>query len=586
MTWTEFCDHTIPGEYYKWTRSPRLYSRVAHHLSTQPRILVSNMITVKERLKLCLMPTYRPRMVRNKGAILVLVFNFLIMNALALLSIYSYHNNIGLIAGVVGMSLIIPLAGWLADVRIGRFKVIYGSVLIMWSASVLLTLSAVLAKFINVYDMANEKIMTVLLVVLAIGLGAYLTSIVQFGLDQLSDASTLELKSFIIWYVCTFLSGSTLMFFFSSCVNEQYRIFLILLSCFCLSLALVLLLLCHQWLTKEPVTRNPLKLIYKVIKYAINTKRPQQRSAFTYCEDELPSRMDFGKMKYGGPFTTEQVEDVKTIMRITPFLPIIGALAGGYVVVNYYTDKFVGLVTLKIITITQYQQYICYSKEFISDCYLEATYTNASSMYFLLLVVLNETFTYPLCHRCVAKIESLHKILIGVLLQVTRIIVLMVYNVFSRQDFIMESNMNETIGCLFQASHGVLHNNFSYQLIVLPNVINCVSMLLIYYGAIEFLAAQVPYSMKGLMIGLCYYFLLLSTGAWMVITIPFSQYSSLWGSGVISCGFWFLILAVVLQIIFFFTLLMFKMRYKKRKREDVLPNEHIFAEDFYSKHIN
>ena len=546
------------------------------------------MITVKERLKLCLMPTYRPRMVRNKGAILVIVLNFLVMNALALLSINWSYNNSGLIAGVVGMSLIVPLAGWLADTRIGRFKVIYGSVWIMWSASVLLTLSAILTKFIDGYNTASDKVVTVLLVILAVGLGAYLTSIVQFGLDQLSDASTIELKAFITWCVCAFLTGGTLMFFFLSCADKQYWIFLTLLLCFCLSLALVLLLLCHQWLTKEPVTRNPLKLVYKVIKYAINTKRPQQRSAFTYCEDELPSRIDFGKMKYGGPFTTEQVEDVKTVTRIIPFLLIIGALAGGFVVVNNYTDKFVGLVTLKIVPITQYQQYdiVSYSKEFISDCYLEATYTNASSIYFLLLVILNETLIYPLCHRCVTKIESLHKISIGVLLGIARIIVLMIFNVVSRQNFIMENNMNETIGCLFQSSHGVLHNNFSSKLIVLPNVINCVCMLMIYSGTVEFLAAQVPYSMKGLMIGLSYYFILLSIGAWIVITIPFRQYSSLWGSGIISCGFWFLLLAGVLQMINFFTLLILKVRYKKRKREDVLPNEHVFAEDFYSKHIN
>ena len=426
------------------------------------------------------MPTYRPRMVRNKGAILVLVFNFLVMNALALLLIYWSYNNNGIIASVIGMSLIVPIAGWLADTRIGQFKVIYGSVWIMWSTSVLLTLSSVLAKFIDDYDTANEKIMTVLLVVLAIGLGAYLTSIVQFGLDQLSDASTLELKSFIIWYICTFLTGSTLMFFLASCASEQYRIFLILLLCFCLSLALVLLLLCHQWLTKEPVTRNPLKVIYKVIKYAINTKRPQQRSAFTYCEDELPSRIDFGKMKYGGPFTTEQVEDVKTVMRIIPFLLIVGALAGGFIVVDYYMDKFIGLVTLKTILITQFNQYVSYSKAFLSKCYLEATYTHASSIYFLVLVVLNEMLIYPLCHRCVTKIESLHKVIIGVLLGIARVVVLMVYNFVSRQNFIMESSTNETIGCLFQASRGVLHNNFSSQLIVLPNVINCISVLMVY----------------------------------------------------------------------------------------------------------
>jgi peptide/histidine transporter 3/4 len=35
----------------------------------------------------------------------------------------------------------------------------------------------------------------------------------------------------------------------------------------------------------------------------------------SYWEDDPPSRMDFGKVKYGGPFTTEQVEDVKTLIK-------------------------------------------------------------------------------------------------------------------------------------------------------------------------------------------------------------------------------------------------------------------------------
>ena len=40
------------------------------------------------------------------------------------------------------------------------------------------------------------------------------------------------------------------------------------------------------------------------------------QSAFTYCEDHTPSRLDLGKNQYGGPFTTEEVEDVKTFLRL------------------------------------------------------------------------------------------------------------------------------------------------------------------------------------------------------------------------------------------------------------------------------
>ena len=59
---------------------------------------------------------------------------------------------------------------------------------------------------------------------------------------------------------------------------------------------------------------NPYHLIYHVLKYAKKHKYPVQRSALTYWEDEIPSRIDLGKSKYGGPFTTEEVENVKTFL--------------------------------------------------------------------------------------------------------------------------------------------------------------------------------------------------------------------------------------------------------------------------------
>ena len=40
------------------------------------------------------------------------------------------------------------------------------------------------------------------------------------------------------------------------------------------------------------------------------------RSAFTYWEEDIPPHIDLGKSKYGGPFTTEEVEDTKAFLRI------------------------------------------------------------------------------------------------------------------------------------------------------------------------------------------------------------------------------------------------------------------------------
>ena len=64
------------------------------------------------------------------------------------------------------------------------------------------------------------------------------------------------------------------------------------------------------------MSQNPLKSVYSVLKYAATHKYPARHSALTYWEEDIPSRIDFGKSKYGGPFTTEQVEDVKTFFRL------------------------------------------------------------------------------------------------------------------------------------------------------------------------------------------------------------------------------------------------------------------------------
>ena len=64
---------------------------------------------------------------------------------------------------------------------------------------------------------------------------------------------------------------------------------------------------------------------------------------------------------------------------------------------------------------------------------------------------------------------------------------------------------------------------------------------------------------------------------------PFMKQSTTWGTGIISCEFWYLLvilLILILDSIILFTLVKW---YKKRKREDVLPNEQVFAERYYSR---
>ena len=82
----------------------------------------------------------------------------------------------------------------------------------------------------------------------------------------------------------------------------------------------------RNWFLIEPGRVNPYNLVYRVTKFAHQHKTPVHRSAFTYCEDEIPRGLDLGKEKYGGSFTTEQVEDVKVFYGILKVLFSFGAI--------------------------------------------------------------------------------------------------------------------------------------------------------------------------------------------------------------------------------------------------------------------
>ena len=535
--------------------------------SIQSNSFPSSTFTAKERVKICLKPTFKPRVVKTKGAILVLVLNFLVMSTLQFIILSWFRENNRYIIGVVGSCLMLPFGGLVADIYFGRFKVICSSMWIMWTASLLATLSIVLTQVIDGYRKANDKILPILLVVLAIGLGMYLVNIIQFGMDQLNDASTVEIKSFIIWCIWTFTNGEGVADLFLSYISDRYRDFMMLLITLNLTLALVLMLLCHKCFIKEPVVPNSIKRVYKVIKYAIKHKRPQQRSAFTYCEDELPSRIDFGKSKYGGPFTTEQVEDVKTIFRIVPLVLLGGVLTGVFFLLCNFRDKF-------LLSIDCTSNEVWYTKE---------NYTHVSGYSSIGLVVLYEVFVYPVFHRCIPNTESLHKVLIGTVVEIVRALVLMAFDIVSQHNFLFHKGLNATTECVFYATAGYHEESLSPHWIALPDFLQSVSMLMIFIGITEFLSAQVPLSMKGLINGITCCIFLFFAVVMQVLRIPFYQHLSIWGEGTISCGFWFTLMVVVLQIIVFLTLVALKKWYKKRKREDVLPNEHVFAEEVYSK---
>ena len=93
-------------------------------------------------------------------------------------------------------------------------------------------------------------------------------------------------------------------------------------------------------------------------------------------------------------------------------------------------------------------------------------------------------------------------------------------------------------------------------------------------GGVEFICAQTPYSMRGLISGAGYGSVVLFTLVGVAITLPFMMDLSIWKTGwIINCGFWYLLLVIVFFILNGVILYILRRIYKNRKREDVLPNE-------------
>ena len=505
------------------------------------------------------------RRIKNKGAILILILNFLVTGVYYyILDFVSRQKSTRAIVGVTGLTL--PLAGLLADVRYGRYKILSCSLWLMWISTLLLTLILVVADFTRFKHVSIPVV--VLLIPLGMGWGGFQSNIVQFGIDQLIDASTTELKSFIAWYSWAVIASQLMIYCVLNCV--KYKLLSPFLICCSVTLALTIKLLFTNVLIKEPKTHNPCKLVYQVIRYAIRNKYPRLRSAFTYCEDVIPSRIDFGKSKYGGPFTTEQVEDVKTLLRIVIVL-FVGSLVYSISDEGHFTKSKLNKIFQNDSTTVS-----------MTKCSINSIFNGIYFISGTLLIPLYEFLVYPFFHWCLPNAKSLHKFAIGAFLRLAKLIVLLILVTYSRLSFSKNVGVsnNTTLPCLFHMPNGSSY--LDHRWIAVPEFIYVSSDVLIYIGSLEFLCAQVPYSMKGLVLGTTYAFLGVYIPLFNALELLYGKRSLNWGAGIISCSFWYFMTKISLIIVAIFVFLIVTKWYKKRKREDVLPNEQIFAERYYS----
>ena len=242
-----------------------------------------------------------------------------------------------------------PLAGFLADVEYGRYKMVVGSLCLLLITIILLAVTAGCITGVTFVDSYVEFVILlcgfsllgfVFLVPFYASLVGFTANVVQFGMDQLHDCPEEDRTLFIHWYVWVYFVTIVIgqlawnlavqLPYNDASYIEWYNITgFVLLSLIPLLVMLLLIIsLCltkrrRNWFLIEPGTVNPYKLVYRVTKFACQHKTPVHRCD---CEDEIPTGLDLGKEKYGGPFSTEQVEDAKVFYGILKVLFSFGAV--------------------------------------------------------------------------------------------------------------------------------------------------------------------------------------------------------------------------------------------------------------------
>ena len=448
----------------------------------------------------CCKIKYRVRYFYPKGAFLVLFWTTLVSTAIVefdypfLITSHNIATYFCMVFAGVVIFICFPLVGWLADAKFGNFKTFKIGAIVLFLATLGGIGAIIINQYCNVSNSITEVYTTVYSSVGAAGVIACLLTALQLGLDQMPDASSSNITSFIAWFVFSVCAGVWLSKALPSvilgCDNHNklalaVRIGLSFIPCICLSVASSsMFILAPRYLVIEPNSPNALKTIFQVLKFAAKHKAPLNRSAFTYWEEDIPSRLDLGKSKYGGPFTTEQVEDVKTLLKLLTLLIPISVVSLGFAITS--------AIDLIIFGHTEF----CFDRD-----RLLSTFTTNSLFIPIFVTVLYELMLFPLVKNklpstlkrigiaafLIFVIESLHLTEAGVSLSI-----------------IQTTNQTETLLTLQQVEKWVnLVLGFSKATVI----------LFLLNGILEFVCAQSPYNMRGLLTGCTFFVILFSVSS-------------------------------------------------------------------------
>ena len=392
-------------------------------------------------------------------------------------------------------------------------------------------------------NIAKYGISGVALLLLTKGFVGLFTNIPPYGLDQLRDMPNTHTTAFVHWIVWGFFFEQNIGIGIGSSNDSEFVLITGVMTFLFISVALCLHACFHNYYKLVGTQKNnPYKIVYNVLKYALYHKSPENRSAFTYWDNKIPSRVDLGKSKYGGPFSEEDVKNVKTFWRIVAvllstfglFIPYYQVITSG---VMRYINTFEGATTA------------------LNGHGSSALWLGLDSQ-IIIFVPLFELVIIPLFPKIEYFIlKALRAIGVSytlILIALLCMIVLeLVGHFVTPGDVVCATSLPSTRDDLVQIS-------FLYYTI--PLVFSGFADVLINLYVLEFIISQAPANMSGMIVG-TFWFL-------RTLYINIGRIFTFWNiSGTVSCSFWVLLIQMGICIIGMI-IYMFVARWYRRRHED------------------
>ena len=431
--------------------------------------------------------------------------------------------------------------GWLADVRFGRYEVIkFGSI-----ASFLAGILYYFAMFAGEsFSTLSTVLFSVSFCIVSFQFISYLAAVLPFLTDQIIGATSGELSSVVRWYVWMQFLGAALseiVIYFNLLSNSVNVCF------FAIPLAVIVIsdCLCQQWLDRTHKVTNPIKLIIQVLNYTRKHRYPERRSAFTYIDEEQPTRMDYGKDKFGGPFTEEEVEDVKTVLRLLPLVICYSVSVGA---------------------LETYPMMIFLFDDTESNLFLNQSIMNW--LFPILLIPLYQLLINRFFHSC--SPSMLRSMSAGLFMCSLGFIILSAFRVYG---VVLSNNLQGYLSCTAPLLNTTLpSNHFEWYWKLGPYILYGIGKTIIFVLVLEFIIAQSPDKMKGFLFGV----MLGCTGLVYMANIAVDSITF-----TICCD----IIVVTGLVVLFVVFLVLSKRYTLRERNREI-NIQAIVEEHYERYMD